>query len=108
MFGGREFLALDMILNIDIVFPRIPDLTWARVRWRAYASGTHRLFAEDCLRDPQRALARHRGHGPAPFRAFGTTPDLWLNLHQKVDLWNARQAQGSWTEIKPLRAAEAV
>ena len=41
-------------------------------------------------------------------RAFCTTPDLWLNLQQKLDLWNARQAQGSWTEIKPLPTAEAV
>ncbi len=41
-------------------------------------------------------------------RAFGTTPDLWLNLQQKVDLWNALQAQGSWTEIKPLLASETV
>ncbi len=41
-------------------------------------------------------------------RAFGTTPDLWLNLQQKLDLWNARQAKGSWTEIKPLQVAEAI
>ena len=41
-------------------------------------------------------------------RALGTTPDLWLNLQQKVDLRNARQVQGSWTKIKPLQVAEAM
>lgn len=41
-------------------------------------------------------------------RAFGTTPDLWLNLQQKNDLWNARQRQGAWTEVKPVQAIQAV
>ena len=36
-------------------------------------------------------------------RAFGTTPELWLNLQQRLDLWNARQTQGAWADIKPLR-----
>lgn len=40
-------------------------------------------------------------------RAFGTTPDLWLNLQQKSDLWQARQAQGAWMEVKPVQAAQA-
>lgn len=34
--------------------------------------------------------------------ALNTTPDLWLNLQRSVDLWNARQEKGSWTQIQPL------
>lgn len=34
--------------------------------------------------------------------ALNTTPDLWLNLQRAVDLWNARQEKGSWTQIQPL------
>ncbi|MBQ9452503.1 MAG: HigA family addiction module antidote protein [Desulfovibrio sp.] len=41
-------------------------------------------------------------------RAFNTTPELWLNLQQKNDLWNACQTQGAWTEVKPLMTAHAV
>ena len=37
-------------------------------------------------------------------RAFGTTPDLWLNLQQKCDLWHARQRHGSWMDVKPVQA----
>ena len=33
--------------------------------------------------------------------AFNTTPELWLNLQQSVDLWNARQ-ENRWTFIQPL------
>lgn len=35
-------------------------------------------------------------------RAFNTTPDLWLNLQQAVDIWEARQKQGSWMRIQPI------
>ena len=40
-------------------------------------------------------------------RAFGTTPDLWLNLQQKCDLWHARQTRGGWADVKPLQAMRA-
>lgn len=33
--------------------------------------------------------------------AFNTTPELWLNLQQSVDLWNARQ-ENRWTFIQPV------
>ena len=35
-------------------------------------------------------------------RAFDTTPNLWLNLQQAVDIWEARQKQGSWMQIQPI------
>ena len=41
-------------------------------------------------------------------RALGTTPDLWLALQQKCDLWTAKQARGAWTEIQPVQALQAV
>ena len=33
--------------------------------------------------------------------AFGTTPDLWLGLHQDYDIWNAKKKMGK-LEIKPF------
>ena len=36
-------------------------------------------------------------------RALGTTPDLWLNLQQKCDLWHARQRHGSWVDVRPVQ-----
>ena len=35
-------------------------------------------------------------------RAFGTTPDLWLNLQKNYDLWNARRASTDWKQVRPL------
>ena len=37
-------------------------------------------------------------------RAFGTTPDLWLNLQKNYDLWNAQHASNSWKSGQPLPA----
>jgi antitoxin HigA-1 len=35
-------------------------------------------------------------------RAFETTPDLWLNLQKKYDLWQAERASDDWQRVKPL------
>jgi addiction module HigA family antidote len=35
-------------------------------------------------------------------RAFGTTPELWLNLQQKYDLWCAANESEAWKEISPI------
>ena len=35
-------------------------------------------------------------------RAFGTTPDLWLNLQKNYDLWEAMQRSNNWKTIRPL------
>lgn len=37
-------------------------------------------------------------------RAFDTTPDLWLNLQQNYDLWQAEHDSKSWKTVKPLPA----
>ncbi len=34
--------------------------------------------------------------------ALNTTPELWLNMQQAVDLWEARHETGSWAQIQPL------
>ncbi|MBW4634521.1 MAG: HigA family addiction module antidote protein [Iphinoe sp. HA4291-MV1] len=34
--------------------------------------------------------------------AFGTTPELWLNLQQKYDLWCAANESDAWKEISPI------
>lgn len=35
-------------------------------------------------------------------RALATSPELWLNLQSKLDLWKARQEMDKWGAIKPL------
>jgi addiction module HigA family antidote len=35
-------------------------------------------------------------------RAFGTTPDLWLNLQKNLDLWNAAKVSKAWQAVKPV------
>ena len=35
-------------------------------------------------------------------RAFDTTPDLWLNLHQNFDLWKAENSSNEWQTVKLL------
>lgn len=35
-------------------------------------------------------------------RAFGTTPDLWLNLQSNFDLWKAEHTSNDWKRVRPL------
>jgi addiction module HigA family antidote len=35
-------------------------------------------------------------------KAFQTTPELWLNLQQKYDLWNAAQKAETLEKISPI------
>jgi antitoxin HigA-1 len=35
-------------------------------------------------------------------RAFGTTPDLWLNLQQAHDLWVAEHEPTGWDAVTPI------
>jgi len=35
-------------------------------------------------------------------RAFGTTPELWLNLQKNFDLWQAERASDGWKRVRPL------
>jgi addiction module HigA family antidote len=35
-------------------------------------------------------------------RAFNTTPDLWLNLQVKYDLWHAARESKEWKEVKQV------
>lgn len=35
-------------------------------------------------------------------RAFGTTPGLWLNMQQAVDLYEAQRTPGGWDKVEPL------
>ncbi len=35
-------------------------------------------------------------------RALGTTPDLWLNLQRKHDLWNAMNTAGGWEGVQNI------
>ena len=35
-------------------------------------------------------------------RAFGTTPELWLNLQKNYDLWIAEHASNGWKQVSPL------
>jgi len=35
-------------------------------------------------------------------KAFKTTPELWLNLQQKYDLWQAAHNSDKWKTIKTI------
>ncbi len=35
-------------------------------------------------------------------RAFGTSPGLWLNLQQAVELWEAQRTPGGWEKVEAL------
>jgi len=35
-------------------------------------------------------------------RAFETTPDLWLNLQQNFDLWEAKSSTSGWQTVRPI------
>ena len=37
-------------------------------------------------------------------KAFGTTPELWLNLQRNYDLWHATNESHDWKEVKKLAA----
>lgn len=39
-------------------------------------------------------------------RAFGTTPELWMNLQRDHDLWQARHATSEWQRVAPLSHGE--
>lgn len=40
-------------------------------------------------------------------KAFNTSPELWLNLQRKVDLWDAQQIPNSWHNIEPFAVPNA-
>ncbi len=35
-------------------------------------------------------------------RAFNTSPELWLNLQKKYDLWYAARASEDWQNVQPI------
>ncbi|QTA91842.1 Toxin-antitoxin system, antitoxin component [Desulfonema magnum] len=35
-------------------------------------------------------------------QAFGTTPDLWLNLQKKYDLWCAMNTNSDWKNVREI------
>lgn len=40
-------------------------------------------------------------------RAFGTTPDLWLNLQRNYDLWHAAHDSSSWRKVRVIAPVSA-
>ena len=38
-------------------------------------------------------------------KAFGTTPELWLNLQRNYDLWQARNRSSEWKKVKEVSCA---
>lgn len=39
-------------------------------------------------------------------KAFGTTPDLWMNLQKNYDLWQAMQKSSDWQKVKAIHSCE--
>jgi addiction module HigA family antidote len=40
-------------------------------------------------------------------KAFGTTPELWLNLQRNCDLWQARNRSSEWKKVKGVSRARS-
>ena len=40
-------------------------------------------------------------------RAFGTSPELWLNLQKSYDLWQAARQSADWQKVLPVYAAKS-
>jgi plasmid maintenance system antidote protein VapI len=34
--------------------------------------------------------------------AFNTSPDFWMNLQKKYDIWHAEHGSSAWQMVKPL------
>lgn len=41
-------------------------------------------------------------------RAFGTSPGLWLNMQQAVELWEAQHTSGDWEKVEAVGGLEKV
>jgi addiction module HigA family antidote len=41
-------------------------------------------------------------------RAFGTSPDLWMNLQKNYDLWQASTRSGDWKRVQPIKLSGQV
>ena len=41
-------------------------------------------------------------------RAFSTSPELWVGLQSKLDLWEASQKEGAWKNVEPVHMPEQV
>jgi antitoxin HigA-1 len=39
-------------------------------------------------------------------KAFQTTPELWMNLQQKLDLWCAKYESEGWENVSPLEISD--
>jgi len=37
-------------------------------------------------------------------RAFGTSPDLWMNLQKNYDLWIVSNRSDDWKRVQPIKA----
>lgn len=35
-------------------------------------------------------------------RALGASPDVWLNMQQKLDLWTATRKSTGWLDVQPM------
>lgn len=40
-------------------------------------------------------------------RAFGTSPELWLNMQKSHDLWTAEQEDTGWANVVPIQGLHA-
>ena len=66
----------------------------------AEALGVSRLTVSDIINE-KRALSADMAHRLG--RYFGNSPEFWLNLQKRVDLWAAAQEHGrDYQKIEPL------
>jgi len=82
------------ILKEDYLVPLAITVTDMATKLRVSRKTLSKILNENGAVTPDMALRLSR--------AFGTTPDLWLNLQKNYDLWKAEHASSEWKRVRPL------
>ena len=84
------------ILREDYLVPLKLTITAMAVKLGVSRKTLSKILNENGAITPDMALRLSR--------AFGTTPDLWLNLQKNYDLWKAKRDSTDWKRVRPLPA----
>lgn len=87
------------ILREDI----LPELGMTQTEFAEWIGVSRRTISE--IIHERRPVTIDLAHRLA--RVFSTTPELWLNLQQAVDLWDELQThKAEYDKIKPLKTGK--
>jgi len=81
------------ILKEDYLVPLAITVTDMAAKLRVSRKTLSKILNENGAITPDMALRLSR--------AFGTTPELWLNLQKNYDLWKAEHTSSGWKRVRP-------